>query len=245
MNTVTLYAFGRSTTRNAWYIDTSRIVSRLYFVNRGSATVRIAESEWQMREGHFYILPRIDDFAPIAAEDFDHTYFDFYSTRILRPDTIVEAALSQHGAAHFLAFVNTLLASDEARHEAMSSLLRGFLSQIEGSLLLGAFIENEAIARAVARIHADFSSVTTKSLAAEAHLCESYFIRLFREHIGLSPLQYIRARRVLHGKQLLGDGASVEAAAEACGYASASAFYKTVRAETKKAPSALKAKKSE
>ncbi|MBP3606546.1 MAG: AraC family transcriptional regulator, partial [Clostridia bacterium] len=38
-------------------------------------------------------------------------------------------------------------------------------------------------------------------------------------------------------------GHSVEAAAEACGYASPSALYKAVRAETGKAPSALKAKK--
>jgi AraC-like DNA-binding protein len=243
MNNVTLYAFGRSTACGAWYIDTSRIVCRLYFVNRGSATVRIAENEWHLSEGHFYILPRSDRFVPTAAQDFDHTYFDFYSTRILRPDRIIEAALSQHGAAHFLSFVNTVLTFGEVKHEAMQSLLRGFLSHIEDALGTNAFIANEAVANAVAHIHTSFATVSTRELAERAHLCESYFIRLFTENVGLSPLGYIRARRVLHAKTLLARGLSVEAAAEACGYASPSALYKAVRAETGKAPSALKAKK--
>ena len=243
MRNAELYAFGRSTACGAWYIDTSRIVCRLYFVNRGSATVRIDENEWRLSEGNFYILPRSDRFAPIEAEDFDHTYFDFYSTRILRPDRITALALSACGAEHFLSFVNTLLASGAAGQEAMQSLLRGFLGAVEPFLPKDAFIEDAVIAEAVAHIHTSFATVSTRALAERAHLCESYFIRLFTEHVGLSPLAYIRARRVLHAKTLLARGLSVEAAAEACGYASPSALYKAVRAETGKAPSALKAKK--
>ena len=69
----------------------------------------------------------------------------------------------------------------------------------------------------------------------------SYFIRLFRESIGLSPSQYIRARRVLHAKRLLSEGVSVEDASEACGYQTPSALYKAVLAETGRSPSALRA----
>ena len=242
MNSVVLYAFGRAATKGEWYIDQSRIVSRLYFVNRGNAILRTAGGEERLTEGHFYILPRSDHFAPIATECFDHTYFDYYSTRILRPDRIIAFPLSRFGAEHFLRFINALLSegTQEKTHRSVQALVQGFLALAEDALPHAAFIESIAVARAVERIQKDFSFVSTRELAAEAHLDESYFIRLFKESVGLSPLQYIRARRVLHGRQLLESGYSVEAAAEACGYITPSAFYKAVRAETKKSPSALK-----
>jgi len=245
MYTLELYAFGRSTTCGEWYIDRSRIVSRLYFVNRGSARVRIDAKEWRLSEGNFYILPRSDRFMPIEAENFDHTYFDYYSSRMLRTDVVLMAPLSDLGASYFLNFVNSVLASDatEEKRETMQALLQAFLSHVESAFPKDSYVLNPVIEDALEYIHTDFATVSTGSLAERAHLCKSYFIRLFRAHIGLSPQQYIRARRVLYGEQLLSRGMSVEAAAEACGYASVSAFYKAVRAETQKAPSALKAEK--
>ena len=248
MNTIELYAFGRKVTQDEWYIDRSRIVNRLYFVNSGSATVRIGAKEWVLTEGHFYVLPRSESFVPMAALEFDHTYFDYYSSRILRSDMIFEGALSSLGAAHFLSFVNALLVSDPpppAMQEIMQLLLQAFLSCADGTFPKNFYIANEVIAGAVDCIHKDFAFVSTKDLAVRAHLSKSYFIRLFRECIGLSPLEYIRARRVLYGEQLLLRGLSVEETAEACGYASVSAFYKAVRAETGQAPSAFRAKNSQ
>ena len=71
MNAAELYAFGRSTSQGKWYIDTSRIVGRLYFVNRGCASVQMASEIRELKEGHFYILPRCSGFSPIDAKDFD------------------------------------------------------------------------------------------------------------------------------------------------------------------------------
>lgn len=243
---VELFAFGRSVAEGAWYVDHSRIVNRLYFVNGGSARLGGAHGEWTLSEGNFYILPRSEGFSPIASPRFDHTYFDYYSPRMLRPDRIVERRLDAFGASHFLAFVNTALAEGKSEnpHEAMQALLQGFLGCVMSDMPRDLFIENEAVLCAVERIHSDFATVTTKDLAAEAHLCESYFIRLFRECIGCSPLRYIRARRVLYGKQLLAQGVSVERAAEICGYLSASAFYKAVKSEIGQAPSVLKNSRS-
>ena len=39
MKEVELYAFGRTTVEGQWEIDQSRIVNRLYHVNRGSAVI--------------------------------------------------------------------------------------------------------------------------------------------------------------------------------------------------------------
>jgi AraC-like DNA-binding protein len=239
MHTAELYAFGRSTANGKWYIDKSRLVNRLYFVNRGSATVRIAQRDFFLTEGKLYILPRSHSFSPLEARDFDHTYFDYYSPHILPPDRILCAALSAHGAVHFLHFVNALLEGGTGSREVMQPLLEAFLCHWSAVMPSASMGVSAAVLSAVEYIDGHLATVTTRELAERAHLCESYFIRLFRAGIGLSPLQYVRARRVLYAKGLLSSGSSVEAAAEACGYLSPSALYKAIRAETGRSPSEI------
>jgi transcriptional regulator GlxA family with amidase domain len=58
------------------------------------------------------------------------------------------------------------------------------------------------------------------SLAAVGHVTERHLLRLFIEHTGVSPLQYLRAIRLERARQLLERGASVTHAAEAAGFRS-------------------------
>jgi transcriptional regulator GlxA family with amidase domain len=58
------------------------------------------------------------------------------------------------------------------------------------------------------------------SLATIGHVTERHLLRLFIEHTGVSPLQYLRAIRLERARQLLEHGASVTHAAEAAGFRS-------------------------
>jgi transcriptional regulator GlxA family with amidase domain len=58
------------------------------------------------------------------------------------------------------------------------------------------------------------------SLATIGHVTERHLLRLFIEHTGVSPLQYLRAIRLERARQLLERGASVTHAAEAAGFRS-------------------------
>jgi AraC-like DNA-binding protein len=123
---------------------------------------------------------------------------------------------------------------------AMRALLAGFIRLIEAMHTEDLYIASPYVMQAVNRIHSDYPSVTTKTLAAELNLNESYFIRLFTEHMGLSPMKYIRTVRVFRGKELIEGGAGVDEAAAKCGYSSPSAFYNAVMAELHLSPSAFK-----
>jgi mannose-6-phosphate isomerase-like protein (cupin superfamily) len=101
MQDIHLYAYGRSTVNGFWQIDPSRIVSRLYFVNAGEAKIVSASREYKLTQGSAYIIPQSKSFRPVDSVGFDHTYFDFYSTRILRPDRIVSVSGDVLGAASF------------------------------------------------------------------------------------------------------------------------------------------------
>jgi transcriptional regulator GlxA family with amidase domain len=58
------------------------------------------------------------------------------------------------------------------------------------------------------------------SLASVGHTTERHLLRLFREQVGLSPLQYLRSIRLERARQALACGASVTRAAESAGFSS-------------------------
>lgn len=58
------------------------------------------------------------------------------------------------------------------------------------------------------------------ALAAIGHATERHLLRLFTEHAGISPLQYLRLIRLERARQSLEHGASVARAAEAAGFRS-------------------------
>ncbi len=242
MKDISLYAYGRCEVNGLWHIDSSRIVSRLYFVNAGEAAISSASKEYRLTEGNAYIIPQSKSFRPLDSKDFDHTYFDFYSSRILRPNKIVVIDGATLGVDSFFAHINSVIAADRDKkaHEAMRTLLEGFIRLIEGLHTEDLYITSPYVTRAVHRIHEAYCNVTTSDLAKEQSLNESYFIRLFTEHMGLSPMKYIRTVRVSHGKELIEGGMSVDEAAAKCGYSSASAFYNAVMAELNVPPSKLK-----
>lgn len=58
------------------------------------------------------------------------------------------------------------------------------------------------------------------SLATIGHVTQRHLLRLFIEHTGVSPLQYLRTIRLERARQLVERGASVTSAAEAAGFKS-------------------------
>ena len=242
MNNINLYTYGRSTVEGQWNIDKSRIVNRLYYVNSGTATVLNGTSEHTLTAGNFYIIPQCKEFQPIDAIGFDHTYFDFYSARVFRPDRIISFSGSKFSASAFFEHINSLLDSKprESIKSVMEQYLSGFMSLIESECKELYFISESSLTYAVSLIHSEYQNITTSSLAKKLNLNKSYFIRLFSSSMGMSPMKYIRAVKVAHGKELMRNGKSVSDAAELCGYSSPSAFYNAVKEELGVPPSKLK-----
>lgn len=237
MKNINLYAFGRCTVNGAWDFDHSRILNRLYYVNSGCAVIHNGTNEYQLTDKHFYIIPQCKAFHPVDATDFDHTYFDFYSSKIFRPDKIMEFDGAVLRASSFFEHVNSFIKSKENVKPAAEQYLSGFLSLIESEYKELYYISESSLTNALNVIHDEYATITTDALAKRVNLNKSYFIRLFSSAMGISPMKYIRAVRVSHGKELIKRGESVSTAAEMCGYSSPSAFYNAVKAELGVSPS--------
>lgn len=245
MKETDLYAFGRSTVQGRWEIDRNRIVNRLYHVNAGIAAIRSGAKEYRLTAGKTYMIPQCKNFSPVYAENFDHTYFDFYTARILNPENIIEIGADVPCANAFFTYVNGLIEQHPNKeiHHAMEQFLSGFLAWLNDTYAPLPFVSDAALTEAIRMIHREYPSITTGLLAKKLNLNESYFIRLFSSAMGISPMKYIRAIRVSHGKSLIQNGMSVTEATEQCGYSSPPAFYNAMKAELGIAPSEIRKKR--
>jgi AraC-like DNA-binding protein len=242
MNEINLYAYGRNTAQGKWHIDYNRIVNRLYYVNSGSAVIFNGADEYRLESGNAYIIPQCKAFQPVNAFDFDHTYFDFYSSKVLNPSILIKLDKNEIESAFFFEFINTLIEKGNKKEDlkAMEVLLSGFLSVIDNNCGPLPYITNPLITNAINIIYNGFSTTTTKEISEKLNINESYLVRLFSSIMGISPMKYIRALRISHGKELLKNGCSISDVAEKCGYSSSSSFYNAVKAELGITPSELK-----
>jgi AraC-like DNA-binding protein len=241
MKYINLYACGRCTVNGKWDFDRSRILNRLYYVNSGCAVIHNGTDEYRLTNGNFYIIPQCKSFQPIDSKDFDHTYFDFYHSQILRHDTLLAFDKTEMNGVCFFEYINSLPVGDrgDELHDAIEHLLCGYLTILHTKQPFP-YISNAYVTAAIDIVHREYATITTKLLACKINLDESYFIRLFSTVMDMTPAKYIRACRIAHGRQLLQSGLSVAEAAEQCGYKSPTAFYNATVAELHCAPSALK-----
>lgn len=237
-----IISYGRCTVEGKWRIERNRTVNRLYYVNSGSAVILNGKKEYALTAGKVYLIPRCKNFEPLNASGFDHTFFDFYSSLVLRPDKIIEFDQGPFSAEAFFKYINKLLEDDtERRHgKSLELFLSGFLSMIEAECPKLLRVTKPSLTRALELIHTEYRSVTTEILAKKLNLDKSYFIRIFSSEMGMAPMKYIRAVRVSQGKALIQNGMSISEAAEKCGYSSPSAFYNATVAEIGMPPSVFK-----
>lgn len=65
----------------------------------------------------------------------------------------------------------------------------------------------KSVSRAIAYIETAFrEELSLEGIAAQAHFSKFHFARVFRAETGVSPLQYVRQRRILEAERMLLSG---------------------------------------
>jgi AraC family transcriptional regulator of arabinose operon len=99
-------------------------------------------------------------------------------------------------------------------------------------------------ARRFAHAHLADADLDLTRLAAAAHVSPPHLVRRFRAELGVTPMAYLWRRRVDHGVELLTHtGLPVGDIAERCGFKSIYHFSRRVKAQTGRAPTALRAER--
>ena len=82
------------------------------------------------------------------------------------------------------------------------------------------------------------SAITLETLARRASMSREHFCRLFKRHVGVTPIQYLTSLRMFHAKHLLVmNKEPMEVIAARCGYQNVNYFYMAFRKNTGVTPS--------
>jgi AraC family transcriptional regulator of arabinose operon len=79
--------------------------------------------------------------------------------------------------------------------------------------------------------------ITNSDLAEEGHISSAHLIRLFRKHLGQTPMEAVWNRRMEEGEQLLRHtGLTIAEVAYACGFQTPDHFSRRMKSRTGKSP---------
>ena len=151
---------------------------RLYFVTEGTAQIELPTGLYQLKPKHMYLIPAFTKHNNICDSHFCHYYMHIY-----------EENLKQ----------NVLKNKQRAFYDKVES--RGIVYQ-----LLAHFIKraqekskngDERLEKALAYIHNHINeNLNINELAELTCLSKAHFIRLFKQEVKTTPLQYINRRKM-------------------------------------------------
>ena len=226
-----------------WHLRERLRMQRLYYIKGGRGWFETPDGKrTDFLPGRLYLHPfnLTDTFGHDPADPLDHLFFDFTST----PPIISPAPLCfdvpESSPLHMqLAAVERYLKSyaglpthsysePTIEYTAHRQIMTGFLELL--LLLIGAehplpFTDDTAVIDTLKRIRLDYAApLTVSALAAQAGFELNYFIRRFKNVMGVTPYAYLRTYRLLRARELISGGCTVARAAELVGYENASSL---------------------
>ena len=236
-----LFAYGRHTITESWYVDAAIGINRLYYIHSGSVTFRHPEGDITLTPGNLYLLPQNLEFQPVfpLLSPVDHSYFDFITVGEIDFSSFLcikptSDAILSHALDFAISVTNAHQTGDgfALAKTALDALLYSLLNAQK----LKPVHHNrlESVLNYISEHYSD--DITLEQLSDICFLSKKYFIRYFCQQTGFTPYQYIKKIRLTHAISQLRSGHTLQKIAESVGYESASALSKAIKKEYGKSP---------
>lgn len=220
-----LLEYGNTVAELNWQLD-ERLptgYSRVYYVQEADIMYRDGKTECALRPNTLYALPSSIPYHAwrLSDRDFVVTYLhiDFFPRAVsglitmpITPGSALESFL-----------ICVYRAIGEENHDLVHSLTGslGTIFEKEESFIRPSGQMTATLAYIAAHLNEDISINTLSALTAyHPH----YFIKLFKQDMGMSPHQYILRMRLHEAARILRAGETVSEAAASVGYADTSSF---------------------
>ncbi len=251
VNNIKLSTFGRQKKGADWFIPEKLGLTRIYYIHSGHGSLKYGDAVVRLEPGYIYCFPHLIKFNPIPDEGsfIDHTFFDFYLPIYISKD-VVKIKPYQIPIVNNNMKCLIEIADKHPRHrrtdysefyDVVVCHIASLMFFLEMELPSVKFVSDYRIQNTLNYIHRNYhKNITTKELALESKLNESYFIRLFKATIGISPYQYIKYYKLNAAVSLIKSGYAISDAAIATGYDSISSFTHAIKKYIGCNPSMLK-----
>lgn len=227
MDTLMFYTLGKSLAPANWNLDHFPGTNRLYYVTGGEAWYWEGDKRFPFIPGNFYFFPQNLPFSvgQNPENPINHLYFDFTSIPSLFASTVISISPQQDPVLLQMCESATQLLSEQPPSLSCAKLLCQAMTQrlLESKQI--SCVTDSRIRSALEIIHDQYAQpITISEIAQNLHLETNYFIRLFRQHMQITPYQYLLQHRIRCAARLLCDGVSVTQAAYKCGFSDSAAF---------------------
>ncbi len=220
-----LLEYGNTVTELTWHLDENLPTgySRVYYVQEADIKYQDGKTDCALKPNMLYALPSSAPYRAWRLSDqrFRVTYLhiDFFPRAV---SGLIEMPIPSGSALEsFLACVYRAI--EEGRGELVHALAGAFNTVFDGN---AHFISPSGrMTEALIYISSHLSEeISINTLSALTAYHPHYFIKLFKEDMGMPPHQYILRMRLQEAARLLRAGGTVSEAASSVGYADASSF---------------------
>ncbi len=229
---------------------------QLVFLHRGTIRVWVDEHLISAKPGTaMLLLPNHQEYFEFTPDgETEHSWLHFYTTDA--PPELLDHLRHLPKIINLSAEMTTLITRAlrlQSSNLSTATMLLKALAQQMIWLYIGeseqadqhlSQQQNATIERALAYIQAHLSDdIRLGDIAADVSVSENHLIRLFKQHVGTTPIDYLWTRRIGHAVDLLQrTGLSVGQIAAASGFKTSYHFSRRISQETGLTPTEMRKK---
>ena len=241
-----IHVFGKckAPPQNEWKNNVRGGINRLYYIIGGEGGYYIKGEKRYFKKGLIYFIPAYDNIPTWSSyespeKQLDHLYA---SIEILPPiitndvieidpkeDPVIEAALfAWMRIAEKYRYIRNI---DSEALEYLKANVNYIISRMIDRSNIKT-LDDKTILSALEEIHRNIAShISVHDIAKNAHMSYDGFIKKFKSELRTTPYQYIKALKMRTAAALRDEGATLEEAAERCGYSDSSALLHALSAK--------------
>ena len=233
--------------KEKWHNNVQGGLNRLIYVNGGKGGYYVNGKKHFFKKGHLYLLPCYDNIPTWSSyesddERLDHTYVNFELVPPIITKSVVE--LDPHADPMIESAFITLDKICDSTKCKLANLKNEELQYLKATIVyilnkmaingLLETLDDEMIISALEKMHKSISTgISIKEIAESSFISYEGFIRRFNKTLGITPYAYMKQLRIRTAAALRAEGATLEEAAERCGYSDATSLLHAISNEKK------------
>lgn len=222
-----------------WHTKSVPTPYRLYFVKGGSAFFRIGNEEFKLKKNHFYLFPSSLPFIirQNANDRLNHLYYNFVMSPTVMSAHPISADVNEHPLyAEYLSIMektalNYASSRSSVDKDIACKVLEAFLTLFLSEKSISS-PESSDILKSIEFMEINYmKDISIKEIAASLFLSEDYFIRKFKNALGMTPYAYLSKLRLSIANELISNGMTLTEAAKSTGFKHVSSLSHALKKE--------------
>ena len=236
--------------KDVWKTSVSKGINRLVYVIGGNGGYFLRGEKYTFKKNHFYLLPAYENISTWSSYDswesrLDHSFVNFEMIPPIITKDVIE--FDPHKDVMINQAFNMFDKITESTKCRMYNLGNDELHYLKATVIYIVqkmirecglkILDDKILISALEEMHKGLSTgITIRSIAEKSFISYDGFIRRFSRALGVTPYTYLKQLRIRTATALRDDGATLEEAAEKCGYSDSSALAHAISNE-KRLPS--------